>query len=97
MAVGKNKRLTKGKKGGKKKASDPFLKKEMYFIKAPSMFLTRNAGKTIITRTQGNSKCFLYFISLIFIHFYFSKFCGGGKDGGGRAGCPFSPNTRITY
>jgi len=53
MAVGKNKRLTKGKKGGKKKTVDPFLKKELYHIKAPSMFATRNCGKTIITRTAG--------------------------------------------
>jgi len=54
MAVGKNKRLTKGgKKGGKKKAGDPFLKKEWYDIKAPSMFRVRNCGKTLITRTQG--------------------------------------------
>lgn len=53
MAIGKNKRLTKGKKGGKKKAVDPFLRKELYAIKAPSMFENRNAGKTIISRTQG--------------------------------------------
>eukprot|EP01033_Poteriospumella_lacustris_P006628 gene6628-4776_t len=53
MAIGKNKRLTKGKKGGKKKAVDPFLRKELYSIKAPSIFETRNAGKTIISRTQG--------------------------------------------
>ncbi|CAE8692467.1 unnamed protein product [Polarella glacialis] len=54
MAVGKNKRLTKGgKKGGKKKMGDPFLKKEWYDIKAPSMFSVRNCGKTLITRTQG--------------------------------------------
>jgi len=53
MAIGKNKRLTKGKKGGKKKASDPFQRKELYNIKAPSIFATRNAGKTIITRTTG--------------------------------------------
>jgi len=54
MAVGKNKRLTKGgKKGGKKKAGDPFLKKEWYDIKAPTMFRVRNCGKTLITRTQG--------------------------------------------
>merc|ERR1719454_2073726 len=54
MAVGKNKRLTKGgKKGGKKKAGDPFLKKEWYDIKAPGTFSVRNCGKTLISRTQG--------------------------------------------
>jgi len=54
MAVGKNKRLTRGgKKGTKKKAGDPFLKKEWYDIKAPSMFKKRNAGKTLVTKTQG--------------------------------------------
>jgi len=54
MAVGKNKRLTKGgKKGGKKKAGDPFLKKEWYDIKAPSVFAIRSCGKTLVTRTQG--------------------------------------------
>jgi len=53
MAVGKNKRLTKGKKGGKKKAVDPFTRKELYHIKAPSVFANRNAGKTIITKTTG--------------------------------------------
>jgi small subunit ribosomal protein S3Ae len=53
MAVGKNKRLTKGKKGGKKKAQDPFLRKELYTIKAPSVFVTKNAGKTLITKTTG--------------------------------------------
>jgi len=54
MAVGKNKRLTKGgKKGGKKKMGDPFLKKEWFDIKAPSMFTTRNCGKTLVSRTQG--------------------------------------------
>ena len=55
--IGKNKRLTKGKKGGKKKAQDPFLRKELYTIRAPSTFVTRNAGKTLITKTTGTSKC----------------------------------------
>jgi len=53
MAIGKNKRLSKGKKGGKKKAQDPFARKELYTIKAPSMFSKHDCGKTIITRTQG--------------------------------------------
>jgi len=54
MAVGKNKRLTKGgRKGGKKKAGDPFLKKEWYDIKAPSMFGVRQCGKTLVSRTAG--------------------------------------------
>jgi len=54
MAVGKNKRLTKGgKKGGKKKSGDPFLKKEWYDIKAPSVFSVRNCGKTLISKTAG--------------------------------------------
>lgn len=53
MAVGKNKRLTKSKKGGRKKALDPFLKKEWYNLVAPSIFTTRQCGKTLITKTQG--------------------------------------------
>jgi len=54
MAVGKNKRLTKGgKKGGKKKAGDPFLRKEWYDVKAPSVFSVRAVGKTLVSRTQG--------------------------------------------
>lgn len=50
---GKNKRLTKSKKGGKKKAVDPFLKKEWYKLVAPSIFAEKNCGKTIITKTAG--------------------------------------------
>ncbi|KAK4042911.1 ribosomal S3Ae family-domain-containing protein [Parachaetomium inaequale] len=41
MAVGKNKRLSKGKKGLKKKAQDPFTRKDWYGI------------KTLVNRTTG--------------------------------------------
>eukprot|EP00921_Rhytidocystis_pertsovi_P011525 GHVQ01018613.1.p1 GENE.GHVQ01018613.1~~GHVQ01018613.1.p1 ORF type:complete len:288 (+),score=45.66 GHVQ01018613.1:48-866(+) len=53
MAVGKNKRMSKGKKGQKKKIGDPFLKKEWYELKAPSMFHVRHFGKTLVSKSAG--------------------------------------------
>jgi len=53
MAVGKNKKLGKAKKGGRKKISDPFSKKEWYDVRAPSVFPTKTIGKTIVTKTTG--------------------------------------------
>merc|ERR1711982_215610 len=45
-----------GKKGkGKKRATDPFDKKDWYTIKAPRMFVNTNAGVTPVNRTSGNN------------------------------------------
>jgi len=53
MAVGKNKKLGKKRKGGARKLADPFSKKEWYDVKAPSSFPIRQIGKTVVTKTQG--------------------------------------------
>ncbi|CDK24151.1 unnamed protein product [Kuraishia capsulata CBS 1993] len=53
MAIGKNKRLSKGKKGLKKKVVDPFTRKEWFDIKAPVTYTNRNVGKTLINKSTG--------------------------------------------
>jgi small subunit ribosomal protein S3Ae len=53
MAVGKNKKLGKKRKGGARRTADPFVKKEWYEVKAPSIFPTRALGHTVVTKTQG--------------------------------------------
>merc|ERR1712137_1193718 len=42
-----------GKKGGKKKQGDAFLKKEWYQRRVHGIFQVRNCGKTLVSRTQG--------------------------------------------
>jgi len=53
MAIGKNKRLSKGKKGGKKKVIDPLSRKEWFDFKAPVPFKSGSFGKTCITKSSG--------------------------------------------
>jgi small subunit ribosomal protein S3Ae len=54
MAVGKNKRVSKGgKKGGKKKVIETMARKEWYDVVAPSNFKTRQFTKTICNKTQA--------------------------------------------
>lgn len=53
MTFGKNKKLGKKRKGGARKAQDPFARKDWFDIKAPSMFPKRQVGKTIATKSQG--------------------------------------------
>lgn len=65
MAVGKGKKMIK--KGNKKKAVDPFSRKEWYDIKAPSMFTNRQVGKTLVNRTQGTRMFFLYIMIYVML------------------------------
>ena len=53
MAQGKSKKIPRGRKGAKKRAVDPFSRKEVYDIKAPSMFANQQVGKTFVNKTAG--------------------------------------------
>ncbi|CAJ1035876.1 putative Ribosomal S3Ae family [Leishmania utingensis] len=54
MALGKNKRISKGGKRGKRgKAQETMARKEWYDVVAPSNFEKRQFSKTICNKTQG--------------------------------------------
>jgi small subunit ribosomal protein S3Ae len=54
MAVGKNKRISKGgKRGGKRKIIEPMARKEWYDVCAPNTFQERQFSKSICNKTQG--------------------------------------------
>jgi len=53
MAIGKNTKKVSKRKGTKKKMQDPFLRKEWYDVRAPSLFPVKVLGKTICTKTTG--------------------------------------------
>jgi len=54
MAVGKNKRVSKGgRRGSKKKVQEPMSRKEWYDVVAPNTFKNRQFAKTVCNKTQG--------------------------------------------
>ncbi|CBH15404.1 40S ribosomal protein S3A, putative [Trypanosoma brucei gambiense DAL972] len=53
MTLGKNKRISKGGKRGKKKAQEAMSRKEWYDVVAPKNFEVRQFAKTICNKTQG--------------------------------------------
>lgn len=53
MAQGKNKRLTKGKKGLKKRLIDPLSRKTWFNLLAPVPFDPKSFGYTCITKSSG--------------------------------------------
>jgi len=54
MAIGKNKRASKGgRKGAKKKGVDSMARKEWYDVLAPAAFTNRQICKTLVTKTTG--------------------------------------------
>jgi small subunit ribosomal protein S3Ae len=59
MAVGKNKRLSKGGKKSqqKRKVADFMTKKEWYDVVAPTSFTKRSICKTLVNKSVGNKSC----------------------------------------
>jgi len=55
MAVGKNKKLNKGKKGNKKRNYDIFSKKEWCDVKCPTYFNKTKSkiGYAVVSKSQG--------------------------------------------
>lgn len=54
MAIGKNKRQSKGgRRGNKKKGIDAMARKEWYDVLAPTVFANRKFCKTLVTKTIG--------------------------------------------
>jgi small subunit ribosomal protein S3Ae len=54
MAIGKNKRVSKGgKRGNKKKVIEPMSKKEWFDVVAPRNFKVRQFAKTVCNKTIG--------------------------------------------
>jgi hypothetical protein len=51
---------------------DPFTRKDWYDVKAPSMFATRQIGKTLVNRTQGTSK-------FLFWSYLYNQNCHAGR------------------
>lgn len=67
MAVGKNKRVSKGgKRGNKKKTTDPMIRKEWYDVVAPANFKTRQFTKTICNKSGAGFKAETNIIGRVF-------------------------------
>jgi small subunit ribosomal protein S3Ae len=53
MAIGKGSNKKGGRKGAKKKAVEPMLRKEWYDVVAPTTFKTRQCAKALCNKTSG--------------------------------------------